>query len=108
MLSTARRRSSSSQTSTSRRSPLSTAARWAPPPAAPPRPAFPVVARGAGGRDPLVGLGVGQADDLAVGVVGEQHAGLFEALPYGRDPEGQTATGDAEPGRRVGVGPAVA
>ena len=61
-------------------------------------PALAAVDRGAVGREALVGLRVGEADHVAVGVVGEQDAGLLEALADGGDPEGETALLDAEPG----------
>ena len=52
------------------------------------------------------GLGVGwiiEIDDTAGRVVGEQHAGLFEALADCGDPERQTAAIDAELGGCFGV-----
>jgi hypothetical protein len=60
------------------------------------------------GGPPLDADRVVEVDDAAVGVVGEQDAGLLEALADGGHPEGQAPAGDAEPPRRVGVGAALA
>ena len=45
---------------------------------------------------------------MPLGVVGQQHAGLLEALADGRHPERQAAGVDAQPARGLGVGAAVA